>query len=215
MRHLVVTRFAVPRPEAGTAGTYRDERWLERRLELFRRFFAPSVAPLGIDAVLLCGREAALFVARRVEDLAWARVEVQEEWRGGWRGEPDQVLTRLDSDDAVHPGWFEAVERAPAAAKVLITKEFLRWDLRAGRLHRYRRSEPAPLAAFRGGENPYRVDHRHLESLDGVHRIRGPLLLQVVHEGNVANHRPRPWRIDRWASKRWLHDFGVSELSAR
>ena len=38
-RHLIVTRFAVPRPEGGTAETYLDPEWLEARLELFRRFY--------------------------------------------------------------------------------------------------------------------------------------------------------------------------------
>lgn len=209
IKHLVVTRFAVPRPVAGTAGLYRDRDWLEERLRLFRRYFVPGVGRLGVPAVLLCGGEAAGFVAERVADLAWARVEVQDEWRGGWRGGADEVLTRLDSDDAVHGGWLAAVERAPAAARVLVTHESLRWEPRSGRLHRYRRREPTPLAAFRGGANPYAIDHKHLGELPGVHRIRGCHLLQVVHGGNVANHPPRPWRLDRRVSKRRLAGFGL------
>jgi hypothetical protein len=209
--HLIVTRFAVPRPEPGTAGLYRSPEWLERRLELFRRVFVPSVERLGIPAVLLCGGEVAARVAERLADLGWARVEIQDDWRGGWRGAPDQVLTRLDSDDAVHPGWFEAVDRAPAAARVLITGDFLRWDPRAGRLHRYLRREPAPLAAFRGGENPYRVDHTHLARQPGAQRLDGgPYLLSVVHDGNVKNRPPRPWRLDRRVPLGLLAGFGVA-----
>jgi hypothetical protein len=121
------------------------------------------------------------------------------------------VLTRLDSDDAVHPGWFEAIDRAPAAVRVLITGDFLRWDPGAGRLHRYRRREPAPLAAFCGGENPYRVDHKHLARLPGAHRLDGgPYLLSVVHEGNVKNRPPRPWRLDRRVPLGLLAGFGVA-----
>ena len=100
--HVVVTRFAVPREEPATAGLYRDRAWLERRLDLFRRFFVPSVEPLGVPAVLLCGAAASEFVAARIADLPWARVEVQDRWRGGWSGAPDQTLTRMDSDDALH-----------------------------------------------------------------------------------------------------------------
>lgn len=211
MSHVVVTRFAVPRPEPGTAGLFRDPAWLERRLELFRRFFVPSVGRLGVPAVLLCAGEVAARVEEAVADLGWARVEAQNDWRGGWRGSPGQVLTRLDSDDAVHPGWFEAVDRAPAAARVLITGDSLRWDPGAGRLHRYRRREPAPLAAFRGGDNPYRVDHKHLAGLPGAHRLGGgPYLLSVVHEGNVKNRPPRPWRLDRRVPLDRLTEFGVA-----
>jgi hypothetical protein len=209
--HLIVTRFAVPREDPKTAGLYRDPRWLEERLELFRRFFVPSVGPLGVPAVLLCGAAAAGFVSERVADLPWARVEVQDRWRGGWRGGPDRIVTRMDSDDALHRGWFEAVERAPAEAEVLITREFLRYDLERGRLHRYRRREPSPLAAFRGGLNPYRHDHKHLERHHRVHEIRGARLLQVVHGGNLSNRRPSWWRLDRRVPGARLAEFGLGE----
>lgn len=207
--HLIVTRFAVPREDAATAELHRDPRWLEQRLDLFRRFFVPSVGPLGVPAVLLCGSRAAGFVGERIADLPWARVEVQDRWRGGWTGEPDQVLTRMDSDDAMHRGWFEALERAPPDALVVITREFLRYDLERRRLHRYRRREPSPLAAFRGGLNPYEIDHKHLERHYPVHEIRGAHLLQVVHGGNLSNRRPSWWRLDRRVSKARLGEFGV------
>ncbi|MCG8454667.1 MAG: putative rhamnosyl transferase [Holophagales bacterium] len=208
-RHLIVTRFAVPRPEGGTAETYLDPEWLEARLELFRRFYVPSVAPLGIPAVLLCGSRVADLVARRIADLEWARLEVQDDWRGGWRGEPDQVLTRFDSDDALHREWFEAVDRAPASAAICITKEFLRWDPDARRLHYYRRREPSPLAAFRHGANPYELDHKYLERAEEVHRIRGAYLLQVAHGANLKNRRPSAWRLHRLRPRSRLAAFGL------
>lgn len=211
--HVVVTRFAVPREEPATAGLYRDRAWLERRLDLFRRFFVPSVAPLGVPAILLCGSEAAGLVAERVADLPWVRVEVQDRWRGGWSGEPGQVVTRMDSDDALHCGWFEAVERAPADADVLITREFLRYDLECRRLHRYRRREPSPLAAFRRGLNPYQVDHKHLAG-GRVHEIAGAYLLQVVHGGNLSNRRPSWWRLDRRVPTARLAEFRLGEDGA-
>lgn len=214
-RHLVVTRFAVPRPLPGTAETFRDPAWIEERLALFRRFFVPSVGRTGVPAVLLCGSSVAGGVADQVTDLPWARVEVQDDWHGGWSDPRGRTLTRLDSDDALHAGWFEAVDRAPADARVLVTEEFLRWDLASGRLHRYRRREPSPLAAFRGGANPYEADHKHLGSADGVHRIDGAYLLQVVHDGNVSNRRPRAWRLDRRVSPRRLADFGLERAAAR
>jgi hypothetical protein len=207
--HVVVTRFAVPREEPATAGLYRDRAWLERRLDLFRRFFVPSVEPLGVPAVLLCGAAASEFVAARIADLPWARVEVQDRWRGGWSGAPDQTLTRMDSDDALHRGWFAAVDRAPAEAEAVITREFLRWDLERGRLHRYRRREPSALAAFRHGANPYEHDHKHLDRHHRVYAVRGAYLLQVVHGGNLSNRRPSWWRLDRRAPITRLAEFGL------
>lgn len=209
-RHLLVTRFAVPRPVAGTVERFRDPAWLEERFALFRRWFVPSVERLGVPVVLLCGSAVAEEVARRVADLAWARVETQDEWRGGFRGEPHQTLTRIDSDDAVRGDWLEAVERMPDAARVVVTPEFLRFDPRSGRLHRYRRREPSPLAAFRGGANPYEIDHKHLLDRPGVHALRGAFLLQIAHGGNVSNHPPSPWRLDRRVSLARLADYGVS-----
>lgn len=209
--HLIVTRFAVPREDPATAGRHRDPRWLEERLDLFRRFFVPSVGPLGVPAVLLCGSEAAEFVAGRVADLPWARVEVQDRWRGGWSAGPERIATRMDSDDALHRGWFEAVERSPADARVLITREFLRYDPERRRLHRYRRQEPSPLAAFRGGLNPYEVDHKHLDRHHPVHEVRGAYLLQVAHGGNLSNRRPSWWRLDRRVPRARLAEFGLRE----
>ncbi|MEM7482704.1 MAG: hypothetical protein AAF481_16120 [Acidobacteriota bacterium] len=211
MSHVIVTRFAVPRPEGNTASAFRDPDWLAERHGLFRRFFVPSVARLGIPVKLLCGREVAGAVAERVSDLPWAEVVEQDDWRGGWTGSVEQTVTRLDSDDAVHPDWFDAVHRAPAAAPASITGRSLRLDLASGHLQHYRRREPAPLAAFRRGANPYAVDHKHLARLPGIHWIRGPHLLQVVHGGNVSNRRPKRWRVDRWASRTRLAEFGLAD----
>jgi len=208
--HLFVTRFAVPRPIAGTVESYRDPDWLAARFALFRRWFVPSVERLGVPVVLLCGSAVAEEVAARVADLPWARVEIQDDWRGGLRGEAHQTLTRIDSDDAVRADWLEAVDRAPDAARIVVTREFLRYDPRSGRLHRYRRREPSPLAAFRGGANPYGVDHKHLLGEPGVHALRGPYLLQIVHGGNVSNHPPSAWRLDRRVKLAQLAEFGVA-----
>jgi len=210
-RHVFLTRFAVPRLQPDSAESYRSREWLEGRLRLFRRFYVPSVSGLGAPAVLLCGSEVAGFVTREIADLEWARVEVQDEWHGGWRGAADEIVTRLDSDDAVHQGWLEAVERAPETARICLTKELLRLDASTGRLHRYRRDEPSPLAAFRGGLNPYEVDHKHLETLSGTHRIAGCYLLQVVHGANLKNRRPKPWRIDRRVPRERLVEFGLGD----
>lgn len=213
--HLIVTRFAVQHEDPAHAGRYRDPEWLAKRLDLFRRYYVPSLAPLGVPAVLLCGSDAAERVAGAIADLPWARVEVQDDWRAGYVGEPGQTLTRFDSDDALHRDWFAALDRAPDAAEVVITKEFLRYDPDRRRLHAYRRREPSPLAAFRAGANPYRHDHKHLERHYRCHQIEGAYLLQVVHDANLSNRRPAAWRLDRRAGLERLEPFGLVREGGR
>jgi hypothetical protein len=210
MRHIVVSRFSVPRPQdPANVGRHRDQAWLDRRIGLFRRFFVPSVGRLGVPGVLLCSSASADHVRDRVADLSWVQVVVQDEWYGGWRGDEDQVVTRMDSDDAMHEGWLAAVESAPDKFEVLCTREFLRFDPEAGRLCAYTRREPSPLAAFRKGLNPFAHDHAELDRHFRVFDIKGAHLLQVFHGGNVSTRRPSWYRrrlpLDR------LRPFGIDK----
>lgn len=208
MHHVIVTRFSVPRPQAAeTAECHADRGWLERRLLLFRTYFARSVGRLGVPVVVLCSSESAPVVAAQMVDLPWAQVVEQNDWRGGWTGEPDQVVTRLDSDDAVHPDWFAAIEKAPSEAEVFCTKRFLRLDAATGRLRAYRRSRPAPLAAFCGGKNPYLHDHEQLERIYRTATVRGTYLLQVYHGGNISSRRPKLLIFP--AAQKRLRAFGL------
>ena len=115
MRHVIVTRFSVPRLEAESAARHAEPEWLDQRLALWREWYVPSVTPLEVPAILLCSTQSADHVASRVRDVPWATVEVQDDWRGGWRGAPDQVVTRLDSDDAVRRDWLAALSAAVVA----------------------------------------------------------------------------------------------------
>jgi hypothetical protein len=208
VRHVIVTRFSVPRLEAASAPRHAEPEWLDERLALWRTWYVPSAASLGVPVVLLCSSRSADHVATRIRDLPWATVEVQDDWRGGWQGAADQIVTRLDSDDAVRRDWLQAVEGAPASADVLCTRDFLRFEPASGRLHTYRRREPCSLAAFRGGRNPYACDHKHLATEPNVHYLPGAYLLQIVHAGNLSNRAPSWWRFDRRAPHRLLADFG-------
>ena len=208
MEHVVVTRFSVPRPaDSATAGRHAEREWLEERFSLFRRFYVPSVGRLGVPAILLCSSESAPLVADALGDLTWARVVVQDSWYGGWTGRPDQVLTRLDSDDALHEGWFRQVEAADPDAEVVCSRCFLRLHLRKGKAYRYRRRVPSPLAAFRGGANPYAHDHEELPRHYRSAEVCGAYLLQVAHGGNLASTFPKPFR--RRASLAVFGAFGL------
>lgn len=208
-RHVIVTRFSVPRLDAATASRHADPSWLDERLALFRTWFVPSVQKLGVPVLLLCSTRSAGYVAQSIRDLPWASIVEQDDWYGGWRGSPDQIVTRLDSDDAVRQDWFQALDRAPADPGVHCTRDFLRLDARSGRLYSYRRREPSPLAAFRRGLNPYAHDHKHLEKHCQVHFIEGQYLLQIAHGNNLSNRLPAWWRIDRRVPRTRLAAFGL------
>jgi len=208
MRHVIVTRFSVPRPQdPENAERHSDRVWLDRRLELFWQFFAPSVSRLEVPAVILCSSLSAAYVDEKVSSLDWADVVVQDEWYGGWIGDDGQIVTRVDSDDAIHQGWLAAVEAAPAEAEVCCTREFLRYDISSGRLCAYKRGDPSPLAAFKNGLNPFAQDHSRLDRHYRVHNISGPFLLQVFHGGNVSSRRPS-WYRRRLPLKR-LEAYGI------
>jgi hypothetical protein len=210
VRHLIATRFSVPRLDAASASRHADPAWLATRLQLFRRFFVPSVEKLEVPVVLLCSSASAERVAAEVRDLAWATVQVQDEWYGGLTASADQWITRLDSDDALRQDWFRALEAAPPGFEVYTTRDFLRLDLERALLYAYRRREPSPLAAFRGDLNPFAVDHARIPGRYRGHEIPGAYLLQVVHRGNLSSRRPRWWRRPRRVPLERRRDFGLA-----
>jgi len=208
MNHVIVTRFSVPRPQdPANAHCHADRQWLGERLELFRTYFVPSVGRLGVQAILLCSSQSAPFIDEQTGDLNWVEVVDQDDWYRGWCGSSDQIVTRMDSDDAIHEDWLAAVEAAPADAEVCCTRKFLRYDVSTGKLCAYSRREPSPLAAFRGGRNPFSHDHAELERRYRVHDIAGPYLVQIFHGGNVSSRRP-PWYRRSLPLER-LEDYGI------
>jgi hypothetical protein len=183
MRHLIVTRFSV----------------------------VPSVGRLGVTAVLLCSSDSAPYITEHVEDLEWAEVVVQDSWYGDWSGSEGQILTRMDSDDAIHEGWFAAVDAAPDAAEVVCNRGFLRFELDTKRLCAYSRLTPSSLAAFRGGRNPFAHDHAELRRHYRVHMLAGPYLAQVFHGGNLSTRRPSWYRLRAPLTR--LEPFGIDVRS--
>lgn len=206
--HVIVTRFSVPRPhDPKNSDRHANELWLGRRLGLFRTFFVPSVGRLDAPAVLLCSSQSASVVSDALADLGWVTVVAQDDWYGGWEGKLHQTLTRIDSDDAIRGDWFEAVDAVADDVEVCFTREFLRYDLSNRKLAAYRRDVPSPLAAFRGGRNPYACDHAELDQRFRGRHIEGEYLLQVFHGGNVSTRKPSWYRrrlpLDR------LDPFGI------
>jgi hypothetical protein len=209
MKHVIVTRFSVPRSQDPVnANCHGDRQWLEGRLELFRTYFVPSVERLDVPAILLCSSQSAPLIEEQTADLRWVEVVVQDDWYGGWSGDGDLCVTRMDSDDAIHKDWLAVVEAAPAFAEVCCTREFLRYDVSTGKLCAYSRKEPSPLVAFRAGRNPFTHDHAGLDRHYRVHDIAGPYLVQIFHGGNISSRRPSWYR--RRLPLDCLADFGLA-----
>jgi hypothetical protein len=95
----------------------------------------------------------------------------------------------------------------PANFEAVCTREFLRFDPSTEKLSSYSRREPSPLAAFRGGRNPFAHDHAGIERHYRVHEIKGAYLLQIFHGGNVSTRRPS-WYRRRLPLSR-LEAFGI------
>jgi hypothetical protein len=193
MRHVIVSRFSVPRLDSATAEHHRDRGWLDSRLALFRRYFVPSVERFQVPAVLLCSGASAEYVAAATHDLPWCTVEEQDDWHAGWSGAADQMVTRLDSDDAVHEDWFDALEAAVGGFEVYCTRSFLRFHPASRSLYARSRRLPSPLAACPEGRNPYVCDHTALAERYRALVLPQPFLLQIVHGGNLSNRKPS-WR---------------------
>jgi hypothetical protein len=208
VHHVIVTRFSVPRPlDPVNAVRHEDSGWLNRRLDLFRSYFLPSVERLRVPVIVLCSTSSSSFVSSRIEDIDCAEVVVQDEWHGGWTGPPDCTVTRMDSDDAIHSDWLRDIDEVETDAPVLCTKRFLRLDIETGRLRAYKRKNPAPLAAFRHGRNPYQYDHEELERRFQTCTLDKPYLLQIYHGENVSSRRPKLLR--RRASHTRLASYGI------
>jgi hypothetical protein len=215
MRHVIVTRFSVPRLDSATASLHADRQWLDSRLGPFRAYYVPSVERLRVPVVLLCSSRSADYVSGQLRDLRSLSIVVQDSWYGGWRGAPDQVVTRLDSDDALHEDWFRRLDSTATSAEVICTKEFLRLDTQSGKLYAFRRREPSSLAAFLNGANPFAQDHKLLENHYQTHCLAGAYLLQVVHGGNLVNRPPSWWKFRRQLPPSALAAFGVPPPAIR
>lgn len=201
--------MSVPRLDALTAELHRDPEWLAARMELFHRYFAPSVGRLGVPAILLCSSASAGYVVDNTRGLNWLSVEVQDDWYGGWTGAPDQMVTRLDSDDSLREDWFKALDAAPPGFDAYCTKRFLRFDPKTRGLYERVRLEPASLAAFSAGRSPFDHDHKTLEEHYRTFDLPQSYLLQVVHGGNLSWRRPRWWHFRYRVPLERIKPFGL------
>ena len=197
--HFLLTRFNVRTeygPEEGVSPA-----WMARRLELFRRFCAPSVAAQSVrdfrwmifidDGTAPDHRRAIQIAAPRAELVplpAWsdeaARIAVDTRRRAS-----RVVTTRLDNDDAIHGDFLRIARQAPPGRFVEFLRGFI-YDTRVRSL--YQHTLPANPFLSYVSDLPLTIVHQ------GNHRLtaqKGPVLtlrepaawLQVIHGDNVSN----------------------------
>lgn len=231
-RQALITRFSVP-PRDGRSQSHLDEVWIDRRIELLRRFCLPSVLAqtvtrfdwyVGIDArtnsgareriARVCdGRAELLAVTSRDQ---WPKaIEDAIRMKGSW-----SLTTRLDSDDAIAPTFLERVREHARPERLLNFSTGAVFDLSSGRagLRRYRSNPFLSLLAADGRHVHQVGSHAHARRvlpLDDV-RTREPMWVQFVHGGNKTNefhahYRPiDPANVLSIASVRL--DLGIDEF---
>lgn len=250
---LVVTRFAVILDNYADKGRALRPDWIAGRLDLIRRVGLPSLLAqtrpperwvLVIDSRLPA--EISAQIRSGVADLPLIELlevtgprdidpGVSAHVARTWGTLPDlrARITALDSDDALHRDFLDAVARRDVTAgieRVIVQPTrgmALGIDGELGRLLHVRRRAPQFFAACSPASNLLTPYLRHHGEWTGVAPIvdtprrDGPLWLEVVHGGNVANDFPgrgrRLWEVPLSAER--LAPYGVrfdlTSLSAR
>jgi len=236
--HFLITRWNIKaefRP-----GAHLDPFWLDARRPLFSKFCLPSVAgqtSTNFSWVLLVDRATPAkhrdWLSRVVstESSLGQRVHivlVGDDYVSDFRSwafrstplaERDVITTRLDSDDAIHREFVEAVQSAYSGTRTFV--ELARgytYDARTGKLCRLHYPDN-PYVSLIEPATPelltvYCENHDHLREVGPFVVIDEPRgWLQVVHDDNVWNTLQGDEVPEREAPA-ILSDFGVRPLSA-
>ncbi|NLG34865.1 MAG: hypothetical protein GX548_05880 [Lentisphaerae bacterium] len=129
--HFILTRFNVPLGRDAASGGAREpsgveEAWLSRRFDLFERICLPSVARQtegGFQWLVFMDWATPVAFKERMAGLAVSHEFLRPIYASEYmeetvlaeirrREEPGRIriTTRLDSDDAIHPGMIERVQ---------------------------------------------------------------------------------------------------------
>lgn len=196
--HLVVTRVAI-----GGEG-YRDEldgEWFEQRLELFRRYYAPTVNSQTDQrfSVLLCfdpefaSRAQAFRTLLEVPSrVVWTTVSFRDavgrELKDHCSGAV--ITTGLDSDDGLAVDFIERVRAEIEPDGALNFADGLQYSTRTGAFVRARKRSN-PFISLHSTCGRWVFDTTgHKKVADRVPTIEvhgAPMWLQVIHGGNVSN----------------------------
>jgi len=220
-RHVVVTRIGVR-----TRDSLPDDDWLERRSELFDRFYAPTVNAQSTSAftALLCIDESltARWGSRFLRSLAIPAelVVCGDPWEqavDAWVRErsPEVLISSgLDSDDAVAVDFVERVQDEIRPDRALNFVDGLWYSLEQRRFVHRQVSYTNPFLSLHSSSGAWVFDrsgHKKVGRRHPVDEVQGdPMWMVVVHEGNLSNSfrsdaRPYPARRAR---ARFPAEFG-------
>lgn len=211
-KHVLVTRFNL-RSAAGTRAW--DYEWLRQRLQIFNEVCLPSVKAQSNGAfewILFFDASTPHAILNDVRqslgstDLRHALVLSSQTFSGefiaeaiGDVREEFVITTRLDNDDAISPGFMEAVAEASARAVEsgtrlpIVINPPVGYQIRKGRCYlRFDPSSPfISLLEEAGGGNPVTVhatDHQVAARRWSWVSLGGRVhWLQSLHETNISN----------------------------
>jgi len=207
-KHLIITRIATrktkPRRAGARDGKPRielDDGWFERRLELFRRYYAPTVNSQTDSrfTVLLCADpEFTVRVGafRALLEVPVLVVETSGSWREAVRSTLHRehpgpwITTGLDSDDGIALDFVEHVRSEIAPDSGLNFVDGLQHSTDTGAfVHRRKHSNPFVSVHSTTGRWVFESGgHKKVaERFDVVDVRTSPMWLQVVHGGNASN----------------------------
>ena len=221
LQHLILTRFSLRSASVGFRSEWEDG-WLEQRLELFERYCLPSMLAQTSQAftwLVFCDPSTPADVVERLSGYS-ERITVAECRRvSSIRGKhPDDlrnlsrfidperkviISTRLDSDDALHRGAVEQIQRhastfwaSPDELRLHTFPFGCKLDAVNGLVYRSRYQQNAFLSLFeRCGDDVQGImqeSHIALEKRVPFERdFSLPGWLQVLHGGNVSNRVTR------------------------
>ncbi len=172
------------------ADCHADVSWLERRLDLFRSFFAPSVGRLNVPAVLLCSNRSADMVSQRSRGsrLGHGRRpgRLVRRLGGGAPSDSDQDGLRrcrsrrlVRSGGCGRPATSKSAPRGSFSATTFPTGSSQPISATCRRRWRPSRAAATPTPAItQSSSSTFRARH-----------IEGAFLLQVFHGGNVSTRQ--------------------------
>lgn len=220
-RHVVVTRVGVR-----TRGSLPDDEWLERRAELFDRFYAPTINAQSTSdfTVLLCIDEslAARWGSRflRSLDMPAELVICGDPWEhavDAWVGEcaPEVLISSgLDSDDGIAVDFVARVQAEIRPDRALGFADGLWYSIEQRRFVHRQTTYTNPFISLHSASGAWVFDksgHRKVGRRHPIDEVQGdPMWMVVAHEGNLSNvfrsdARPYPARRAR---TRFPAEFG-------
>jgi hypothetical protein len=227
MKHLLLTRFAIPFPADNQRSRHgNNPDWLPRRYELLERYTLPSVESQtckDFEWLLIANPNFPWIDHKRLEsytkvlwvDMEWDEAMGFEEAIRPYTEDEEWMLTsRLDSDDAVYDGFIEDTQAAFRPEVCWYTHP-TGYVVKGDEAY-FRRYPSSPFVSYSepaaGARSVYHASHIYAGRGSRLVEVGSePAWVQVDHGGNVKNSVARLAARGRLGciptSVRWLKRF--------